>query len=222
MKRLKLSGWGHFFLSGLPLCCLLLLTPVTAEAEPADVTFDRSAEAVDVFDCVDLTGWINCRSARTGSGGNRIITAIDHGGDGFDLVMTGDGRLQLGVNQWPDGSPAKSSPGRIPADASAPAANWRFFAVTYDATRTPAEVKFYFGGPDQPARLDATAAYDGGPVGEDLGPLAVGHFNILTRPSHTDRMFRGLIDQICVYGSPTDASGALDLHQIRTLQRIGE
>ena len=53
-----------------------------------------------------LSGWINCRSARAGSGGNRIVTAIQHGGG------------------------------------------------------------------------------------------AVGHFNSLTRPGHTDRMFRGLIDQI--------------------------
>jgi hypothetical protein len=166
-----------------------------------------------------LTGWVNCRSAQVGSGGNRIVTAINHGGDGFDLVMTGDGRLQLGVDQWPDGSPAKSSPGRIPADAEAPPANWRFFAVAYDATRTPAEVKFHFGAPDQPATLDATVPYDRGPVGEDTGPLAVGHFNIPTRPDHIDRMFRGLIDQIRVYGSRFDRSGAVTLEQIRNIQQ---
>ena len=55
MKRHRLSGWGRFFLSGLPLRCLLLLTPVTADAAGADVTFDRSAEAVDVFDFVEIT-----------------------------------------------------------------------------------------------------------------------------------------------------------------------
>jgi len=166
-----------------------------------------------------LTGWVNCRSARVGSGGNRIVTAINHGGDGFDLVMLADGRLQLGVNQWPDGSPAKSSPARIPADAATPAANWRFFAVTYDATQTPAEVKFYFGAPAQPATLDATVAYDTGPEGEDLGPLAVGHFNSRTRPGHTDRMFRGLIDEIRVFGSRFDGSGVLTLEQIRNIQQ---
>lgn len=50
-----------------------------------------------------LSGWGNCRSTQVGSGGNRIVTAIHHGGDGFDLVMLADGRLQLGVNEWPDG-----------------------------------------------------------------------------------------------------------------------
>jgi hypothetical protein len=166
-----------------------------------------------------VSGWVNCRSAQVGSGGNRIVSAIHHGGDGFDLVMTGDGRLQLGVNEWPDGSPARSSARQIPAHPDAPAANWRFFAVTYDAAKSPAEVKFYFGTPDGEAALDSTVAYDRGPVGEDLGPLAVGHFNRLTRPDATDRMFRGLIDEIRVHGSPLDGTGALTLEQIRAVQR---
>jgi hypothetical protein len=34
-------------------------------------------------------------------------------------------------------------------------------------------------------------------------------------------MFRGLIDEIRVFGSVTDASAALDLEQIRALQGIG-
>jgi hypothetical protein len=157
-----------------------------------------------------VSGWVNCRSAQVGSGGNRIVTAINHGGDGFDLVMTGDGRLQLGVNQWPDGSPARSSAGQIPAHPDAPVANWRFFAVTYDATRSPAEVKFYFGTADQDASLDTTVAYDRGQVGEDPGPLAVGHFNRRTRPGHTDRMFRGVIDEIRVHGSRLGRRGGID------------
>jgi hypothetical protein len=167
-----------------------------------------------------LTGWVNCRSAKGGRGGNRIVTAIKHGGDGFDLVMLADERLQLGVNEWPDPSPARSSPARIPADAGAPPGNWQFFAVTYDATRTPAEVNFYFGTPDQAATLDATVAYDRGPVGEDIGSLAVGHFNSYTRSEGlADRMFRGLIDEIRVFGSSMDASGALSHEEIRTIQQ---
>jgi hypothetical protein len=165
-----------------------------------------------------ISGWVNARSAQVGSGGNRIVTAINHGGDGFDLVMTGDGRLQLGVNEWPDGSPARSSARQIPAHADAPAANWRFFAATYDATKSPAEVKFYFGTPEREACLDATVAYDRGPVGEDIGALAIGHFNRRTRAEAADRMFRGLIDDIRVHGSPLDDTGALTLGQIRALQ----
>jgi hypothetical protein len=189
--------------------------------QPADraVEFtDDVLPALRGLQSFTLSGWINSRSAEVGSGGNRIVTAINHGADGFDLVMTGDGRLQLGVNQWPDGSPARSSAGQIPAHPDAPAANWRFFAVTYDATRSPATVKFFFGTPDRDASLDTTVAYDRGQVGEDLGPLAIGHFNRRTRPGHTDRMFRGVIDEIRVHGSRLDGTGALTLDQIRTLQ----
>lgn len=166
-----------------------------------------------------LSGWINCRSAKTGAGGNRIVTAINHGGDGFDLVLLADGRLQLGVNAWPDGSSARSSPGRIPSDATTPAANWRFFAVTYDATCSSAHVKFYFGSPEREATLDTTVSYNSGPVGDNLGPLAVGHFNCRTRDGNPDRMFRGLIDEVRVHGSPLDGAGALPLERIRELQQ---
>ena len=143
-----------------------------------------------------------------GSGGNRIVTVSNHGGDGFDLVVTGDGRLQLGVNEWPDGSPARSSAGQIPSDAVAPAANWRFFAVAYDATKSAGEVKFYFGSANREATLDATVAYHRGPLGDDPGPLAVGHFNRRTRAGNQDRMFRGLMDDLRVHGSQLNGTGA--------------
>jgi hypothetical protein len=165
-----------------------------------------------------LTGWINCRDATVGSGGNRILTAMNNGGDGFDLVMLADGRLQLGVNEWPDGSPARSSPGQIPVDPTAAGSNWRFFAVTCDASRVPAIVNFYFGSPEHEAKLDTTLTCDRGPLGNDPGPVAVGHFNRLTRAGHTDRMFRGLIDEIRIHGSTQDGAGALTLPQIRQIQ----
>ncbi|MHB0958894.1 MAG: DUF5060 domain-containing protein [Pirellulaceae bacterium] len=189
-------------------------------SEPANRAVELTgdvASALKGLKSFTLSGWINCRNAQVGSGGNRIVTAIHHGGDGFDLVMLADGRLQLGVNQWPDGSPARSSAHQIPAHPEAPAANWRFFAVTYDATCSPAEVKFYFGTPEQQAALDATVAYDRGPVGEFIGPLAAGHFNRLTRPEATDRMFRGMLDEIRIHGSLLDGTGALTLEQIRAL-----
>jgi hypothetical protein len=176
------------------------------------------ADALKGLRSFTLSGWINCRSRETGSGGNRIVSSSNHGGDGFDLVMLSDGALQLAVNQWPDGSPARSSTGQIPADPEVPSRNWLFFAVTYDATRTPAEVKFHFGAPDQEARLDQVVPYDRGIVGGQPGPLSVGHFNSRTRAGNADRMFRGLIDEIRVYGSQLDGAGALTLVQIRALQ----
>ena len=166
-----------------------------------------------------ITGWANCRNASTGSGGNRIVTTSNNGGEGFDLVFLRDGRLQIGINQWPDGVPAVSLPGRITVDAKTGKENWRFFAVTYDSTAKGKHVKFYFGDSNHQAILDSAIDYARGPVGRNIGPLTVGHFNPLTRPGHDDRVFRGLIDEIRIFGSTSTGTGALSADQIRGLQR---
>jgi hypothetical protein len=191
---------------------------------PADRVVELAGDALPTLrgmKSFTVSGWVNSRRAQVGGGGNRIVTASNNGGDGFDLVITGDGRLQLGVNEWPDDSPARSSAGQVPSDAGAPAANWRFFAVTYDATISSGEVKFYFGDANREATLDGTVAYHRGPLGDDPGPLAVGHFNRRTRAGHLDRMFRGVMDEVRVHGSQVDGAGALTQGQIQALQRNG-
>lgn len=146
-----------------------------------------------------ITGWVNNKSNVMGSGGNRIVSWINNGGDGVDLVYKNDGSLQLGVDQWPDFSPAISSANKVPTNASAPASNWVFFAVTYTESGT---VEFYFGSNTVQAALDVTKNYTGrGATGANIGKLAVGHFNDATRNGNTyDRIFRGLIDDIRVFG----------------------
>jgi uncharacterized repeat protein (TIGR03806 family) len=158
-----------------------------------------------------LCGWVNCRSATEGTGGNRIVSWINKGGDGVDLVYRSDGSLQIGIDQWPDFSPARSAGGKITTDAAAGAGNWRFFAVTYDGS--VGQVQFYFGSPTVDAALDVTRAYGRGPVGTGIERLTVGHFNLATRPFSLDRMFRGLIDEVRVYGQ------VLTLAQIRAVQQ---
>ena len=78
-------------------------------------------------------------------------------------------------------------------------ANWTFFAVTYQSN---GQVQFYFGSNAADATLDVTRSYPGpGVTGRNINRLAIGAFNIGTRaPSSYDRMFRGLIDEIYIYG----------------------
>jgi len=147
-----------------------------------------------------VTGWVNCRNATMGSGGNRIVSWIYNGGNGVDIVYISDGSLQVGINQWPDGSMAISNTGRIPAISDAPASNWRFFAVAYNSST--GKLDFYFGDNTTAATLDKTLIYNQGAVGTTIGKLAVGHFNDESkRTSRTDRMFRGLIDKVDIFGS---------------------
>ena len=160
-----------------------------------------------------LTGWINNASNATGSGGNRIISWINHGGDGVDLVYQSDGSLRLGVDAWPDNSPAFSSPNKVTTNAAVPASNWVFFAVTY---RSNGQVQFYFGNNPADATLDVTRAYSApGVTGSAIGKLAIGAFNDATRNASTyDRIFRGLIDNIQIYDV------ALTAEEIVTIQRV--
>lgn len=147
-----------------------------------------------------ITGWLNCKSSVTGSGGNRIVSWINNGGDGVDLVYQSNGSLRLGIDGWPDNSPAFSNANKVSTNANAPESNWVFFAVTYQSN---GQVQYYFGTNTVKATLDVTRQYAGpGVTGSNIGKLAIGAFNSATRNAGTyDRMFRGLIDNIQVFGS---------------------
>jgi hypothetical protein len=147
-----------------------------------------------------ITGWVNNKSTNQGSRGNRIVTWINNGGDGVDLVYLSNGSLKIGIDQWPDSGTA-SSAGRIPTDASAQSGNWRFFAVTYDRSLSSGHVKFYFGTTTTDASLDVARNYNRGAVGANIHRLAIGHLNSSARSSALDRMLRGVIDEIRIYGT---------------------
>jgi pectate lyase len=161
-----------------------------------------------------VTGWVNNRNSSIGSGGNRIVSWIYNGGNGVDIVYASGGTLKVGINQWPDSTTAFSSAGMIPTDAAASASNWRFFAVAYNAATST--IQFYFGDNSTLASLDKSLTYSQGAVGASIGKLAIGHFNAeSSRTGRTDRMFRGLIDQVQIFGS------LLSLSEIQTAQNGG-
>ncbi len=147
-----------------------------------------------------VTGWANCRNSAEGPGGNRLVTWINHGGNGVDVVYRSDGSVQVGINEWPDNQPSQSNGGKITTDAEAGVDNWRFFAVTYDSTLASGHVKFYFGSANTPAEFDVARDYARGAVGTNISRLCIGAFNIATRGGRGDRMFRGLIDEVKVFG----------------------
>ncbi len=181
---------------------------------------DHAADVLDRLASFTITAWVNCTSDAVGAGGNRIVHMADTLGSqaGLDLVFVSDGSLKLGINQWPDQTEAVSSPGLIPVDRSASADNWRFIAVTYDSQAKRDQVRFYIGSPDRPASLDRAVSYNRGPLRPGAGTLTVGHFNPSTRANHTDRMFRGLIDEVRIFAGKTDGAAALSLEEIRAVQ----
>lgn len=178
-----------------------------------------------------ICGWVSCLSDKEGAGdklagaGNRILTWLQPNKDGVELVLRNDGSLQLGVNQWAEQSTAKSKPGQIPVlddkakDATAAQAaareNWRFFAVSYDSTLAAGHSKFYFGTRGKDAAASGAPDYARGPVGSKVAfGVSIGNVPQMIRPIAQERGFRGFIDELRIYGSTVDGSGALPLPEI--------
>jgi len=192
--------------------------------QPGNFAIDLPEEAsarLEGLKSFTITAWVNRTSGDEGAGGNRIVHMADTLGTraGIDLVVTRDGRLKLGVNEWPDATQATSDPDLIPVDPGAGAGNWRFIAVTYDSTAVKDHVRIYVGTPTDGVRLHKATSYDRGPVGKGAGILTVGHFNRGSRGNAGDRMFRGLIDEVRLFGSRVDGYGALSIEDIRTVQK---
>ncbi len=163
-----------------------------------------------------VTLWVNCTDSTIGSGGNRLVCwNAGQNGDGLDLVYLSTGGLHMSVNEWPDwpnNRPTRSSEGMIPTDAAAGPDNWRFIALTYDSTLASEQVTYYFGSATEPAAKDVAITYaEGGAVGNNIQPLAIGNFAGNQR-NMTGRQFRGLIDEVKIFGD------ALTLEQIQSVQ----
>jgi PKD repeat protein len=175
---------------------------------------DGVVEGLRGLRSLTITGWLKPDSLQAGSGGNRIVFCLKRDTSGIDLVCHPDGRLRLAVNQWPDRIQNDSSPGKLVRG------KWTQFAVTYDSTKTAENVCWYFSRPqDQPdpvtLALDRQTTYNVGPVGGDLGPLAIGNFNETMHSYGLDRQFRGQIRNLEIYGSRISGRGALKLTESR-------
>jgi hypothetical protein len=159
-----------------------------------------------------ITGWVNARSTLEGPGGNRLISWLDR--EGVEIVHRADGSLQVGINQKAEVSALRSPPELVPAgNPTAEKAlflNWRFFAVTYDATAANSHAKIYVGTRDLDASLVARQDYAVGSTGVRIAAgLSIGNVPATQRQLYPKASFRGLIDEVRVIGSTRDGSGAL-------------
>ncbi len=206
-------------------------TPVYQAGKAVDFGVQPGPHALDLAGGLEhlrhlksftIAGWINCRDLAEGPGGNRIVSWFHKDREGVDLSLRSDGGLQLGINQWAEQSSAKGPPGMIPvADEAARdglRVNWRFFAVTYDSGLAAGHAKFYAGSAGADAALAGAVDCNRGPVGSKFAPaLSIGNVNPAARGTG-DRAFRGLLDEIRIYGSDQDGSGALSLERLVEVQ----
>jgi len=159
-----------------------------------------------------ICGWTRPTRRAAGHAGNHLAFNLNHAREGFDLVHLRDGRLRLGINEWPAQVDNDSSPHRIKLG------KWVFFAVTYDGTKQSDNVHWYFGDPRAPATLDRTTSYAAGPTASDSGPLTIGNYNRTICHHPTKHQFQGQLHGVRIFGSRTGPDGALSLETIRRLQ----
>lgn len=167
-------------------------------------------------------------SDKMAGAGNRIVSWFNpmKANEGVELVYRTDGSLQLGIGQWADASAARSKPEQIPVfDSKATnvfteySLKWRFFAVTYDQGVASNHAKFYFGTRNADAKLVNAVDYNRGPSGMKISPtLTIGNVTPQIRPMAPDRGFRGVLDELRIFGSTLDGSGALPLEELVKIQ----
>ena len=169
-----------------------------------------------------IAGWLNSRFRSGERAANCVLSTLSQNEAGFELDVSPRGALRFSIGERPQRRSPSSSPEKIPTSLKALQDNWRFFAVTYDASEPENQVRFYIGTPAAAAVLDRRVTWDGGPIVFDADSvLTVGHLGRELRALSTaPRGFRGLVDDITIYASSTDASGALSLEQIRCVQQF--
>jgi hypothetical protein len=181
-----------------------------------------------------ITGWTICTDAKEGAsdkfagGGSRILSWFNGGkvNEGVELVFRTDGSLQLGIGEWAEKSAARSKDAQIPlldpkaTNAGTEAnAKWRFFAVTYDSGLAAGHAKFYIGTANQDLKLINACDYNRGPSGAKISPvLSIGNVPPMIRPMAPERTYRGILDEIRIFGSTLDGSGALPLDELIKVQ----
>jgi hypothetical protein len=188
---------------------------------PAAIDVPGLAPALRGLKSFTISAWINNRVAQENGGGDRIVCWLRDGVDGAELVYHDDGSVQLGVNGQVDGpgGARRSSPGLISSSDSAALDNWRFVAVSYDATQPAKHVRYYIGSGSDRAILDSAVDFNRGAVGMNpAAELTIGHTYVSNRKAGADRMYRGIIDQVRIWGSASDSSGALTAEQIIAVQ----
>ena len=161
-----------------------------------------------------ICGWLNASL----SANCRIVYALESpNGLGFEMQMYNNGVISLGLNQNNDIS--RASTFQLPLNASTPASNWVFFAVTYNPSLGSGQMKYYFGRPNQLAQVNVARDYvpPFSPTIDFPGNLTVGNFSGIDGGRDSllggnSQIFRGLLDEIKIY------TNALSLDQVQQAQ----
>ena len=80
-------------------------------------------------------------------------------------------------------------------------------------------MKFYVAAQNQDPKLINAVDYNRGPSGAKISPqLTIGNVPPMVRPMAPERSYRGILDEIRIFGSTLDGSGALPLEELIKIQ----
>ena len=175
-----------------------------------------------------ITGWVLCQDARKvprqGAGGGQPhpeLARPGKTGEGVELVRRADGSLQLGIDQPADASarerleavPVQDTKAKDPGEASTE----RVALLRGDLRPGIASghVKFYVGTWQNDAALVSSHTWTAARRGQKIAPAVDGRqvpAMIRSRRRPT-RAFRGVIDEMRMFGSAADGTGALNFRR---------
>lgn len=165
-------------------------------------------DAVDSLQSLTITGWIKDPSTLAPHNGARVISKFRSGtpNNGWELLWGGnDGGLQLRIN---DGT-ANST-----ANAYAESEDeWVFFAAVWDGTSGSDNARFYVGTTNTPVGLVNKLTLSETLVTDNANKVTIGNVDTSYK-----RAFDGRLDNIRLYGSTTDGSGALTLEELESIR----
>ncbi len=189
-------------------------------ANTADAWFSNppSEGAFNNAMSVTLMGWFNTNDVSKAIGYDDQLSARIFNKYGHFQVLMNQGRFGVMVNG--SGSWAYSAWGSY--SQTAHKGEWVFFAITYDGTiATGNNMRFYVGTTDAVAAMtnEATTGTQRGLINKNLGQyVIVGNYGIGS--VHGANSFNGLLDNIRVFSSYTDGSGALGLNDVELYRQI--
>ena len=137
----------------------------------------------------------------------RLFALIDGSGNtAIQVSATANGVLGFNVDTTASGTASPSSYNEV--------GQWDYFAITYDGTKTTSNVVFYKGttGASPTFSTVATQTVNQGAV-DTLANSTF--FAYIGNNNSGVRQFDGLLDNIQLYGSAADASGALSASDVQ-------
>ena len=151
-----------------------------------------------------VTGWFRTKGDNDIENKARLCEATT-GNEGIMLYAgTDPGTLVLQVNRSTASSPSGAYAGHD---------TWIFFAVSFDGTSDSGNAAFYIGSPKDPVTSLSVATMKSGAVEPCPSPMFLGN------SGGFERTFRGLLDDVRLFGSQENASGALTEAEIETVRK---